>query len=39
MDDSPKDPKIAGLPMADIDQWLWHVVCLLALKRGTKIKK
>jgi hypothetical protein len=35
MDGSPKDPKIAGLSMADIDQRLWHIVRLLALKKGT----
>jgi hypothetical protein len=35
MDGSPKDPKIAGLPMADIGQRLWRIVCLLALKKGT----
>jgi hypothetical protein len=38
MDGSPKDPKIAGLPMADIVQRLWHIVYLLTLQKGTKIK-
>jgi len=35
MDGSSKDPKIAGLPMADIDQRLWRIVRLLALKKRT----
>jgi len=35
MDGSSKDPKIAGLPMADIDQRLWRIVRLLALNKRT----